>query len=188
VAFAVSLGGARGRRNTGVCLALERAEMAEGKLERSVQLGLLDRLIDLEPENRNEAPVSRSESLRRLRNAVKRDLEYLLNTTRLPLDIPEGCPESARSILTYGLPDVSGVSLQDPGAELRLFKGLESAIELFEPRLTKVRVTCVDPDRSNQHSLTFHVEALLMIDPAPERIAFDTVLDITKGAYSVKED
>jgi len=26
-----------------------------------------------------------------------------------------------------------------------------------------------------------------MIDPAPERISFDTVLEITKGAYSVKE-
>jgi hypothetical protein len=31
------------------------------------------------------------------------------------------------------------------------------------------------------------VEAMLMIDPAPERIAFDTVLEITKGSYSVKE-
>src|SRR5438270_2131938 len=71
---------------------LRGLDMAESKLERSVQLGLLDRLIDLEPENRAEAPMSRSESLRRLRLAVKRDLEYLLNTTRLPLELPEGCP------------------------------------------------------------------------------------------------
>jgi len=162
--------------------------MAEAKLERSVQLGLLDRLIDLEPENRAEAPMSRAESLRRLRYAIKRDLEYLLNTTRLPLDIPEGCPESGKSILTFGLPDVSGMSLQDGATEHRLFKGLETAIEFFEPRLARVRVTCVDTVSSTQHSLTFHVEALLMIDPAPERIAFDTVLDITKGAYSVKEN
>jgi hypothetical protein len=28
---------------------------------------------------------------------------------------------------------------------------------------------------------------MLMIDPAPERISFDTVLEVTKGAYSVKE-
>jgi len=26
-----------------------------------------------------------------------------------------------------------------------------------------------------------------LIDPAPERISFDTVLEISKGAYSVKE-
>jgi hypothetical protein len=31
------------------------------------------------------------------------------------------------------------------------------------------------------------VEAVLMVDPAPERISFDTVLEISKGAYSVKE-
>lgn len=162
--------------------------MAEAKLERSVQLGLLDRLIDLEPENRAEAPMPRSESLRRLRNAVKRDLEYLLNTTRLPVELPEGCPESAKSVLTFGLPDVSGISLQDVASEQRLFKGLETAIELFEPRLSRVRVTCAEAVGPAQHSITFHVEALLMIDPAPERIAFDTVLDITKGAYSVKEN
>jgi type VI secretion system protein ImpF len=162
--------------------------MAEAKLERSVQLGLLDRLIDLDPENRSEAPMSRSESLRRLRNAVRRDLEYLLNTTRAPLDIPEGCPESEKSILGYGLPDISGVSLQSSGDEQRLLKGLEASIETFEPRLSRIRVTSADVDSSNKQSLTFHVEALLMIDPAPERIAFDTVLDITKGAYSVKEN
>src|SRR5215471_16824858 len=107
--------------------------MAEAKLERSVQLGLLDRLIDLDPDNRSEAPMSRSESLRRLRNAVRRDLEYLLNTTRAPLEIPEGCPESPKSILGYGLPDISGVSLQNSGDEQRLLKGLEDAIETFEP-------------------------------------------------------
>ena len=162
--------------------------MAEAKLERSVQLGLLDRLIDLDPDNRSEAPMSRSESLRRLRNAVRRDLEYLLNTTRAPLEIPEGCPECPNSILGYGLPDISGVSLQNSGDEQRLLKGLENAVETFEPRLSRIRVTSADVDDSNKQSLTFHVEALLMIDPAPERIAFDTVLDITKGAYSVKEN
>jgi predicted component of type VI protein secretion system len=36
-------------------------------------------------------------------------------------------------------------------------------------------------------AVRFHVEAMLLIDPAPERIAFDTVLEISKGAYSVKE-
>jgi type VI secretion system protein ImpF len=162
--------------------------MAEIKHERSIQLGLLDRLIDLEPENRNEAPLTRAESLRRFRNAVKRDLEYLLNTTRMPLEIPDGCPEARKSILGFGLPDISGMSIQNPGDEHRLLRGLESAIELFEPRLSRIRVSCADPITSTQQSITFHVEALLMIDPAPERIAFDTVLDISKGAYSVKEN
>ena len=40
---------------------------------------------------------------------------------------------------------------------------------------------------ATQQAITFHVEAMLMIDPAPERISFDTVLEVTKGAYSVKD-
>ena len=62
---------------------------ANPKLIKNVQQGLLDRLVDLEPDNRNEATMSRAESVRQLRLAVKRDLEWLLNSTRMPIEIPE---------------------------------------------------------------------------------------------------
>ena len=42
--------------------------------------------------------------------------------------------------------------------------------------------------RATNQSVTFHVEAILLMDPVPERFSFDTVLDISKGAYTVKED
>jgi type VI secretion system protein ImpF len=161
--------------------------MAEKKFERSVQQSLLDRLIDLEPDNRFEAPISRAESLRRFRLSVKRDLEWLLNTTRMPIEIPETCVEIPKSLFCFGLPDVSNISLQSISDEQRLLRSLECAIEMFEPRLSRARVTNKDPETSNQQAITFHVEAILMVDPAPERIAFDTVLEIAKGGYSVKE-
>lgn len=161
--------------------------MAEKKFERSVQQSLLDRLIDLEPDNRFEAPISRAESLRRFRLSVKRDLEWLLNTTRMPIEIPETCVEIPKSLFCFGLPDVSNISLQSISDEQRLLRSLECAIEMFEPRLSRARVTNKDPEASSQQAITFHVEAILMVDPAPERIAFDTVLEIAKGGYSVKE-
>ncbi len=161
--------------------------MATPKFDRTVQQSLLDRLIDLEPGTRAEAPVSRAESLRQFRLAVKRDLEWLLNTTRMPLDLPEACGELQRSLLTYGLPDISNVSVQSSGDEQRLLRSLETAIEMFEPRLARARVTSRTSMQNRQQAITFHVEAILMIDPAPERIAFDTVLEISKGAYSVKD-
>ena len=34
--------------------------------------------------------------------------------------------------------------------------------------------------------LRFQIEALLMIEPAPERITFDTKLELTSGEYSVE--
>jgi type VI secretion system protein ImpF len=161
--------------------------MADPKFERAIQLGILDRLLDFEPETRSEPPISRAESLRRFRMAVKRDLEALLNTVRVSFDIPESYPELRKSLLNYGLPDVSSMSLQSPTDERRLLRGLELAIEMFEPRLSRAKVTSSETITSSMQAVRFHVEAILLIDPAPERIAFDTVLEISKGAYSVKE-
>lgn len=161
--------------------------MANPKFTKNIQQGILDRLIDLEPLNRQEAPMTRAESLRQFRLAVKRDLEWLLNTTRMPIEVPEACAGVENTVLFYGLPDIASISLQNPGDEQRLLRSLESVIEMFEPRLARARVTSRDPYRSTQQAITFHVEAMLMIDPAPERISFDTVLEVTKGAYSVKE-
>ena len=131
--------------------------------------------------------MTRAESLRQFRMAVKRDLEWLLNTTRMPIAVPESCEEVNNSLLFFGLPDIASISLQSPGDEQQLLRSLEAAIEMFEPRLAHAKVTSRDPYSTTHQAITFHVEAMLMIDPAPERISFDTVLEITKGSYSVKE-
>ena len=55
-----------------------------------LRLPLLDRLLDDEPKIKSEAPMTRNASLARLKTAVRRDLENLLNTRRTPDYIPEG--------------------------------------------------------------------------------------------------
>jgi type VI secretion system protein ImpF len=161
--------------------------MANPKLIKNVQQGLLDRLIDLEPDNRFEAPMTRAESVRQLRLSVKRDLEWLLNSTRMPIEVPESCGGIENSVIFYGLPDIASVAV-DSSSQLGLQRSLEKAIEMFEPRLARARVTSHGPFRATNQSITFHVEATLLMDPIPERFSFDTVLEISKGAYTVKED
>ncbi len=161
--------------------------MPPQRLDKSIQQGLLDRLLDDEPDNRFEPAMTRAESLRRFRTAVKRDLEWLLNTTRMPIEVPERCKEAPKSVLFYGLPDVNSIVLSSAGDEQRLLKSLEAAIKLFEPRLAKARVVSRERYRRGKQSITFRVDAMLMIEPAPERISFDTVLEITKGEYDVRE-
>ena len=85
--------------------------MANPKLIKNVQQGLLDRLIDLEPDNRFEVPMSRAESVRQLRLSVKRDLEWLLNSTRMPIEVPESCEEVENTVVFYGLPDISSIAV-----------------------------------------------------------------------------
>jgi type VI secretion system protein ImpF len=157
------------------------------ELERNVRLSVLDRLIDGDPEAKSDPHVSRFESLNQFRKSIKRDLEFLLNAVRNAEPIPESYHEVKRSIHRYGLPDLNGVALENQQDEARLLRSLEEAITMFEPRLSRVRVSAAERLSKKKAALLFHVDALLMIDPEPEPIAFDTVLEIAKGSYSVKE-
>jgi type VI secretion system protein ImpF len=160
--------------------------MPAGDFERIVQQSVLDRLIDHEPESRAEALLTRAESLRRLRASVRRDLEWLLNTVRIE-SVPSALLELQKSVFNYGVVDISSMSLEAPQDGQRLLRSLETAIAMFEPRLRNVRVTSYDKISRKRMTLDFQVEALLMIDPAPERIAFDTIFEVARGMYTVKE-
>jgi type VI secretion system protein ImpF len=161
--------------------------MAHSDSDRAVQLSILDRLTDDEPTSRVEAPITREKSLRMMRAAVKRDLEALLNTIRIAEKAPDTYTELRDSLWLYGLPDINSISLQNAHDEERLLRSLERAIQQFEPRLSRVRVTSYDRIVKSSPAVEFHVEAMLMIEPAPERIAFDTVLEVGKGSYRVKD-
>ena len=160
--------------------------MPANDYERIVQQSVFDRLIDEDPESRVEPLMTRAESLRRLRASVRRDLEWLLNTVRIE-DTPSGLTELQQSLYCYGVADISSLSLESPHDGQKLLRSLETAITTFEPRLKNVRVTSYDKLSRKRMTLDFHVEALLMIEPAPERIAFDTIFEVARGMYRVKE-
>ncbi len=156
--------------------------MPRGDAEGPVTLSVLDRLIDLEPKNQSEAPLSRAQSLRRLKAALKRDLEWLLNTRRTIQEA--SARELERSLYHYGLPDFTGLSLRSTRDQQKITKMLEATVAMFEPRLANVRVT-MEPLPENARRLRFLIEGLLRIDPAPERVSFDTVLELSNGQYQV---
>jgi type VI secretion system protein ImpF len=62
---------------------------------------------------------------------------------------------------------------------------LEKTIQTFEPRLDGVRVS-MQPLTDANRRVQFIIEGLLLMDPAPERISFDTMLDLTSGSYKVE--
>jgi type VI secretion system protein ImpF len=59
----------------------------------------------------------------------------------------------------------------------------------FEPRLTNVEVKfdsdIVDKTKASLH---YRIEALLRVDPAPEPVVFDTVLELGSRAFVVRRD
>lgn len=138
---------------------------------------ILDRLINRTPE-----PQSWEASVAWYKETVLRDLEWLLNTrqtgepARAPLD------ELERSIYNYGLPDFASMSADDATTPSALAKQIRREIETFEPRLTDVRVVFSEESKA-ERKLQFVIQATLRLDPDPERVEFDSVLELNSGRF-----
>lgn len=154
--------------------------------EIKVTPSLLDRLIDYDPKESRESPKSRSANLRELKLSVRRDLEFLLNSRSFPDEIPESLEELNKSVALYGLPDFTRSNVKNPSEQIKLTEQLESVIRIFEPRLMDLQIT-LDPVNDIERSLRFRILAQLKVDPVPEPIAFDTILQMGSGEFEVKE-
>ena len=163
--------------------------MAREKLERTAQQSLIDRLIDDAPHERGDAPMTWAHSLRLLKQSLKRDLDWLLNTRRSGDPVPEEFVELSGSLHDYGLDDISSMSRDSSETRGRLLRNIEQAITDFEPRLASVRVSLVDDDDDpTRREVHFLIEAMLRVDPSPEPVVFDTVLEVASGEYHLKGD
>lgn len=162
--------------------------MPPRELDRTVQQSVLDRLIDGDPRISGDPPLTWSQSVRLLKQSLRRDLEWLLNTRRPWPEAPSELAELRRSVYHYGLPDIT--SFSDEGREMRqrLARLIEEAITMFEPRLSGVRVSLLENEGGAARELHLLVEGLLRMDPTPERIAFDTVLQLGSGEVQLRGD
>jgi type VI secretion system protein ImpF len=162
--------------------------MAQPDAATAVTLSVLDRLIDEDPDSRVETPPTRSQSVRLMKTAVRRDLEWLLNTRRVAMPPSESLREVNRSAYIYGLPDFTTYSLSSPKDQARLVRYLQSTVKLFEPRLANIRIIPLPDNTPGTRTLHFRIEGLLLMDPAPELVSFDTVLELTSGEYEVENE
>ena len=159
--------------------------MPKRELEGTVHRSVLDRLIDEDPQTTADVSTSWSQSVKDLKDAVKRDLEWLLNTRRIPELAPDALEDVCRSLYHYGLPDFTSLSADDHATHLVLIRQVEEAIELFEPRLAGVRVSLAETEKDDKRELRFVIEGLLKMEPNPEQVVFDTVLEISSGKFQV---
>lgn len=162
--------------------------MKSSGIARSVQQSLLDRLIDLDPRTSSEAPPSWSESVRQLKTSLRHDLEWLLNTRRIPTPAPESFEELPRSLYNFGFPDITSLGRDSREVRGRLLRQVEETIATFEPRLAGVKVSLSESEEDGSRQLRFLIEGLLRMEPNPEQVVFDTVLEISSGEYHVKGD
>lgn len=141
-------------------------------------------VLNLNPESVEQ----RTLSMRRLRESVLRDLSWLLSTASFDTENDlQPWPEVAASVLNYGLPSVAGLGSGnfDPAEAARR---LQKAIETFEPRLTRVRVTPeFNAARMDMHALKFKVEAQLWGQPVPQHLLLRTQIDVESADVVISD-
>lgn len=113
-----------------------------------------------------------------VRLSICNDLEELLNTRRRWRSWDPHLAELDRSLAGFGLPDFASGAFNDPRRreELRLL--IETCIRHFEPRIVSLKVSLVEAIDKLSGTLRLRIDALLHAEPAPEPIAFDTVVDL----------
>ncbi len=156
--------------------------MGRVRADQDLRPSVFDRLIDAEPEVTSEPRVHRSARLAQLKDSVKRDLEWLLNSKRAPLHLTPGLHHLNASLLTFGLPDFTHSSLHRADDRRALQQAVEAAIRRFEPRLTAVTVTLVE-GREADRGLRFRINATLNVEPTPEAVTFDSILELSTKSF-----
>jgi type VI secretion system protein ImpF len=153
----------------------------------TVRSSLLDRLIDDEPEQPFDKPVSAAQALAALRRSVMRDLEALMNTRRRWRAWSPTLTELSVSSVGYGVPDFTAGVVNDPIQQERLRSEIELTIRRFEPRLGRLRVMLMENSNPLEPRLRLRIEALLHAETAHEPVAFETVIDTATSSVVVRD-
>jgi type VI secretion system protein ImpF len=164
--------------------------MAENGSSEILRPSVLDRLMKREGD-KSERMYFDGIGLRELKQAVARDLAWLLNTRMwISSDSQEigDLEEVHSSVLTYGIPDLSIFSWANPQDCKRIAGIVEQTIRTFEPRLLARTVKCeiLPTSDVSDFSVKLRIEAVLQVDPISEHVAFDSVADFEGGGIRIE--
>ena len=125
-----------------------------------------------------------------LRQAVLRDLEWLLNAAQIKQSLIMGQAEVEASVLNFGLPAFSGetaseVAQQDVEASIR------QVIERFEPRIDaaslEVRVSTAGSILDSHNLLQLRIRGTLWAQPTPLELIIKSTIDLETGLIALDD-
>lgn len=157
------------------------ARLASGD---TVVPSVLDRLIDDEPDSSAEKQKSGAQRLREFRAAVLRDVANLLNTRRRwppPPDRTHLVP----SVVDFGIRDVTAADMSTAAEREAFRRHVEATLRTYEPRFRSVKVEILADPTGADRSVRFRVDAVLHMEPVPEPLAFESVVDTADGSVEV---
>jgi type VI secretion system protein ImpF len=129
---------------------------------------LLDRLVDENPKAIREPKPFRVQDRGQLRESLRRDLEWLLNTR---------CPRPERELvwtdrgtLDYGVPDFGTFFTANPEDWRRIAEIVAKTVRIYEPRLRQVRVETLPSKDIKEVSIV--LSGVLTVDGMEEPVSF----------------
>ncbi len=164
--------------------------MTEPASRDRLQPSLLDRLTDNAPELSRESFEQQTLSMTQLRQAVLRDLAWLLNTTALEATgTLADAPLARQSTINFGVPGFAGsIGTGDRLGNIEM--SLAEAIRAFEPRIRadtlRVRLRPVDGDKVVP-ALVFEISGELWAQPVPQQLFLETAIELETRLAVVTE-
>ncbi len=165
--------------------------MAELAFQDRPQPALLDRLMDNEPDTKSEPIENRILSKKKLRQAVLRDLAWLLNATNLGdgVEFIE-LPYAEHSVINYGVPALSGQIISTVEIT-QLENAIKQAIIKYEPRIMpeSLQVEAIVSElQLNHHNLiNIQIRGDLWAQPTPVELLLRTEIDRETGKVEIND-
>lgn len=156
-----------------------------------LQPALLDRLTDDDPATRSEPREARVVSRQRLKQAVLRDLAWLLNATRM-VDVADWSAASAaqRSVINFGMPALAGETASTLDIT-ELERSMRQTILDFEPRIDPATLR-VEAETSlsaldHHNQIQVRIRGNLWAQPVPIELLLRTEVDLETGQVDIED-
>lgn len=143
-------------------------------MARIITHSLVDRLIDDDPQAAFDAHESEDEAIARYKVALRRDLESLLNTKRPYLPVVGRYPGLDRSVIGYGIPDLSTEDMSIPAVRERVRRVIAQVIREHEPRLSEIDIEMDEGPTSK--GMRLRICAVLNVMQSEETVVYEAAV------------
>jgi len=140
-------------------------------MARIITQSLVDRLIDDDPQAAADRHESEEDAIARYKVALRRDLESLLNTKRPWLPVTDRYPGMYKTIVGYGVPDLSTEDMSVPAVRERTRRAIVQVIREHEPRLSEIDIEMDDGPTSR--GMKLRISAVLNIVQSEEMVVYE---------------
>lgn len=159
------------------------------KQYQTLSYSVYDRLLGPEYDNVTIATDDSEPNqafTQRIIMSIARDLQNLLNTRKIEMDVNEQYNELEPSIVDYGVIDLTTVNARSEREREKYRESVQRAIENYEPRLKNVEVNVIDNPAESSLIFHFNISAVLMVEPTPLTLQFDSVLPTDTRMFQVR--